>query len=428
MDTCPPEIHSRIFSFACNDDGATGRSLALVSRYVHEVSAPFQWQSLAIAGTQQAKAFVTRLRDNNKKNRPVYHLFLCTRQLSEATDSWKSAHREDWRTFQKIILTYAAHTLETLTFIAFDPYFTSAACTADLMGIGFPRLEELTIRAPCTPSQLACAVGLYNTRNDDMVNTDAVQLTQPVGSDSRRDVTHRAVVRTVDSASCTRPALRRFHLACAYHGFAYGTKATHDFIQCVSPDLTHLRISMLDMWGSKKVARIVHAECAERGIVSPVLELDPVPGLPGNVSLPSTARDVTWDRILPDNMEAFVIQPPPAAVTNFYCSCCMDMRGDLDIMRVFEAVARDADQRFQYLPCRKKDGYGYADARADWLERLEGAGGCWMEKTDADEDTQDDEWSAAGKNVPTTKNRKKRVLRPRKILRKLARKFRTWHF
>ncbi|KAH9947631.1 hypothetical protein B0H21DRAFT_778444 [Amylocystis lapponica] len=370
MDICPPEIHALICSYACTDDGTTGLSLSQVSRYIRQVSSPFQWQCLAISGIPQARAFMRTLRGTaDAEHRPIYHLFLSTRTpggADDVTDGWPLVPMEEWVAWpplQSAILHHAAPTLQTLTLASFDTVQHSAFCIADLFRIPLPQLAELTIRGRCTPAQLACAVHTAADTPGSPSNSDADRKLDAFGP-------------------CTRPNLRRLHLACSYHGFAYGTKATHELVQLLSPGPTHLRISMLDKWGSRRVAEVLHAECAERGIVSALLDLPALRTLPARqVPRTAVAKRVAWPRVLPEGVHEFVIQPPPTSATNFYCSCCMDLQGDRDVMRVFVAMARDADERFLYLPAKDKYGYGYAEAKSDWLERIEEGGGCWKEKT-----------------------------------------------
>ena len=56
-DIFPVEIWHHIFSLACTDDGATGRSLSLVSTHFRDISAPFKYQSIAITHWSQIIAF-----------------------------------------------------------------------------------------------------------------------------------------------------------------------------------------------------------------------------------------------------------------------------------------------------------------------------------------------------------------------------------
>ncbi|KZT12207.1 uncharacterized protein LAESUDRAFT_734001 [Laetiporus sulphureus 93-53] len=404
MKKCPPEVLAIIFAYACSEDGTTGRSLSLVSHYIHAASSPFQWQSLSISGIRQARGFAAHVFAaydlEPRHRRPIHHLFLSTRTCNEAHDScWPGSPCDDWPLYQSEILRYAAPTLQTLTFVAFDPFFTSAHCIEGLLRVPLPVLSELTVRARCTPSQ----VSLDDIR-DDKFNDD------------------RATVASINSAGstkagvawCARPQLRRLHLACSFHGFVYGTDATHALVRAFSPVLTHLRLSMLDMWGSKRVAEVLHAECVERDIVPQILALPPLPTFASASSHPPLPADavvaqcVTWARVLPSSpphshphsssslpsslrstpdLHMFAIQPPPTAASDFFCSCCMDVRGDADVMRVFAALAHEAqmrhDARFLYLPTREKEGYGFREARTDWLDRVGGGAGCWAKKTSA---------------------------------------------
>ena len=53
----PVEIWHIIFSFACTDDGSTGRSLSLVSTYFCDISALFKYRSVAITHWSQIISF-----------------------------------------------------------------------------------------------------------------------------------------------------------------------------------------------------------------------------------------------------------------------------------------------------------------------------------------------------------------------------------
>ncbi|OCH92609.1 hypothetical protein OBBRIDRAFT_705243, partial [Obba rivulosa] len=386
MDRIPIEIHSLIFSYACTDDGTTGRALSYVSRHIRHTSAPFRFISLSVSGIKQARGFLAQLQHLQPSARPsypIYHLFLSTRPPSLAADDYpvQFAPPTEWVTCQAAILRYAAPTLCTLTFASFD--LNDTVCVAEVLAVSLPRLVELTIRARCSPAQLHLPV-----------------VPRPP-SQSNPDL-DASLQRTAEHVH-PRPSLRRVHLACAFHGFATGTSNLHSLLRIIAPSsgLTHLRLSILDMWGARRVAEVLHAELAARGIVSSVLELTP---LPRDVPVLWVAKEVTWKPVLPgadldqhsngaaaedaqdradrsyDSLERFVLQPPPTALTDFFCSCCMELRGDVDVMRVFEALACDASERggarFGYMR-PKRGGYGYAEALRDWRERIADKGGCW---------------------------------------------------
>ncbi|KAI0766436.1 hypothetical protein BD413DRAFT_153688 [Trametes elegans] len=409
METCPSEIWMLIFSFACTDDGSTGRSLSLVSRAFQHLSYPYQWQSLAIYGHAQAAAFTKQLFSrppSGNRRRPIEHLFVSTRHPSIAFDNATLAFLPTWPGILRSVLRYAAPTLRTLAVVSFEAPMASAVILSQALRVHYPFLVELTIRCRCTPQQLLQATSISVQPNDSDIT----------------DVSVEAQYGTWTPI----PTLRRLHVACALQGLVRGTQAEHALVTELAPSLTHFRLSVLDLWGSKRLAEILHAECAVLGIADPVLEIwpsaipphslsssaangtstapsshrHPFPQLqrlsfPGNrssavpppaVALHKATR-VTWDGVLPSSgaLELFALQPPPTELSGAYCSCCMDMRGDGNVMRVFEALARGSDERFLYIPCRTRMVYGFEEARDDWLERIDGLCGCWAARQDEDE-------------------------------------------
>ncbi|KAF5362034.1 hypothetical protein D9756_002463 [Leucocoprinus leucothites] len=73
----PVEIWGKIFELSCSDGGQTGRSLALVSRYIHAVSKPYQYQSIALVGPHAIERFAKSLADSSQHRR-VKYLFMST--------------------------------------------------------------------------------------------------------------------------------------------------------------------------------------------------------------------------------------------------------------------------------------------------------------------------------------------------------------
>jgi hypothetical protein len=61
MEGLPTELIEYIASFACTDDGSTGRALSAVSRAVRESTAAFRFHALALRGAHQISAFVALL-------------------------------------------------------------------------------------------------------------------------------------------------------------------------------------------------------------------------------------------------------------------------------------------------------------------------------------------------------------------------------
>ncbi|KAI0087773.1 hypothetical protein BDY19DRAFT_222670 [Irpex rosettiformis] len=335
MDKCPPEVHWRIISYACTDDGYTGCSLSLVSRYIHQVSSPYRWQCVSLPGYDSVISFSRKLEKVHTR-RPIRHLFLSDREFE-----------------------IPSRLTETLSFFSASVYDHGARSVSLCLSASFPLLQELTIRARCTTVHLA--------------------------GDSPGD-----------TIPCNMPNLTHLHLALPFLGFSRGVlQATHNLVWSISTDITHLRLTMLDKWGSRRVVEVIHSELSQSGIVPDAFDLPPSEWDSPRVA---TASPITWDRLLPDNFQLFAIQPSPTST--FYCTCCMDLRGDVDVMRILDGMSSLADkERFvcmarrpiQMRKCRTDPmevaGYGLVEAQSDWMERVQGDGGCWREKDDDDVDS-----------------------------------------
>jgi hypothetical protein len=76
LNLFPPEICSQIYALACTDDGYTGRSLAAVSRYIHETSSPYKFQSIALPNAYRASLFASILGKTPPHLRGVAYLFV----------------------------------------------------------------------------------------------------------------------------------------------------------------------------------------------------------------------------------------------------------------------------------------------------------------------------------------------------------------
>lgn len=363
MDRCPPEIHGRIFDLACSDDGTTGRSLSSVSRWFRTVSSPYQWQSLVIYGQNQVYNFSQSLRDADKPTaryrRRIYHLFICDRAPRMGSTPEADVQLLKHKNAVHHILTYAAPTLDTLTYFSTVSFLNGATYIATVLGISYPDLTELTIRGRCTPMQI------------------------------------RSLTSALDITPTTLPNLQRLHLALPFHGFSYGNlDKTQALAHTIAPHITHFRLTLLDMWGSKRVSEIVHAELSRMGIAPATLHLPPLAASDdtGEMLIPVPrvieVEDVESEStLLPSNLALFVLQPSPTRA--FYCSCCMEYRGDVDVMPIFEKMADLAQSstgeghcKFLYLGSKRNIcmGYGPAEARMDWLEGIAEGGGCWRRR------------------------------------------------
>jgi len=190
---CPPEIISYIFELACLDDGHTVRSLSLVAQYLRQLSRPYLYQSLMIVGFDKISALESKLDATPPHLRVIRHLFISTHKpesTSEtANDSQSAALLR--------VLTLAAPTLETLSFVA-STSSSSTLAISRLFRTAFPRLRELSVS------------GFYS----------------------------------FPSSPGKMPRLERLHL--------HGNRNPHGLFQLgvleeVCPSLTHLRVSSLSM-------------------------------------------------------------------------------------------------------------------------------------------------------------------------------------
>lgn len=76
MNHLPVEVLEKIFTLACVDDGTTGRSLSLVSRYIHTVALASKLQSVAARGIVQILRFSEYLQKLPAPQRRVKYLFI----------------------------------------------------------------------------------------------------------------------------------------------------------------------------------------------------------------------------------------------------------------------------------------------------------------------------------------------------------------
>jgi hypothetical protein len=77
MDHVPPEIWEQIFIFACTDSGRTGLSLSLVSRYFHNVSRSYQYQSVSLTRSKHIPSFKNTLSHAPLEARGIKYLYVC---------------------------------------------------------------------------------------------------------------------------------------------------------------------------------------------------------------------------------------------------------------------------------------------------------------------------------------------------------------
>lgn len=92
MDTIPYELQAIIFRLACVDGGTTGCSLALVSKYIRDVSGPYRLRSVSLHGPEEIQSFLISLGQTPEHLRRIRNLFISTqrRNNADARICWKT--------------------------------------------------------------------------------------------------------------------------------------------------------------------------------------------------------------------------------------------------------------------------------------------------------------------------------------------------
>ena len=423
MEKCPTEIHAYIFELACTDGGAAGTALSAVSRYVRAISAPYQWYTLAVAGTTQTVRFAERIRTlSHSPTQPapatsadsekgkgkttgrwgpeITHLFVSNRSASRARElryqemgatrdtaerrrieAVFNAEADAWARAVRMLFAYAAPTLRTLAMMCYDIHVSpnGRLFFSDLKRYRFPRLAELSIR------------GGFDTRlrDYDSAQHGEARARMWEAADGEGDGGGRRHGGAAKEDEPTLPALRRLHLASPI-SFDLFLKR----LLPLAPGLTHVRLSELLAFDYDMV-RALHSEFAERGIVPARL-----PRLRERQwSAEPRAVPVDWDRYLPPpgTLHRFVVQPaqlPPAPEE--LCGCCSGYYRVDDMTRLLREMAREAvvlpeEDAPVYVflpPGPRHNAYGFREGYRDWLGRAVGERGCWKEQDEVDIDAK----------------------------------------
>lgn len=353
MDKVPTEICTRIFSFACLDSGYTGRSLSLVSRFVHNASLPVKLQSISLHGRRQITAFATLLKQTPYFHRHVRYLYISDqdplilstesppsdrdstvpngesstsrRESWQSTSSGKSsaqtiarsrAERKEQQERENMLGGQIADVLvEMLRIVGDDVEWMELAFGMEVMfnldlkrSLSFPMLEELTI-------------------HNDFALEDAYGGIGP------------------NFSSC--PQLRRLHLAKCSQTFCGDML---DRVGRLAPALTYLRFS----------------DCHEYfGLDDLAIEL----GIPADAARGTTG---CGGKRLPSGLKNVLVSPSlPKA---------HQKRGGLagqyyNAFLVSLAELSHMDERFVYA--KAEDIVPQTTGDGKWLSRLDGGEGCW---------------------------------------------------
>ncbi|KAK7688977.1 hypothetical protein QCA50_007668 [Cerrena zonata] len=146
LNECPPEIIQYIFSFACTDNGYTGRSLSLVSHFINEVAKPICLQSVALYTLDQVGAFNTYLHSRDPHHRIVRSLYITLGLREGQWDSEDWSRTNDYLPTLKPLLEIVAPHLRRLSvsLSAWKQENEHLEPPFSLFDVHFPSLKEFT--------------------------------------------------------------------------------------------------------------------------------------------------------------------------------------------------------------------------------------------------------------------------------------------
>ncbi|KAJ7141291.1 hypothetical protein C8R44DRAFT_763135 [Mycena epipterygia] len=146
----PPEIWAEVFSFACTDDGSTGRALSEVSWAIHNISKPLKYQSLCVIGPNQLRMLLAVLSALLPGARKVRYLFVAG--LDESKDDgteirWQEIHADPTGSATEQALVRILH-LVSPSLLALHIHRTKICRQSLFPEMEFPVLSELTLHGP----------------------------------------------------------------------------------------------------------------------------------------------------------------------------------------------------------------------------------------------------------------------------------------
>lgn len=327
MERCPIELWMKIAAFACTDGGYTGYALSLTSRTMRDIVKPSRYHSVSLT-TLPRCLFFADLLHHLPFSPNIRHLFLSAPQ---DTAKRPSAEERDRRIkVLYTILRAAAPTLYSLT--VHEPYTIILPDPP----LTFPVLEDLSL-----PQLLAL-----------------------MGTPERTSF----------------PALRRLHLSSCKE-----PRSAWDAIASLAPSVTHVRLN--PVWPDADLCAFLR-----------VLLDTPAPAVPSGAprrgalaeriftetSYPSGSTREDFARRAAARLSGVLdvlVQPPAAAPF-----CGWDY-GQEDARQVMlgglEDIARMCGERtlrtLRLLPETK--GYSLGEARADWMDAVNGGKGPWGHST-----------------------------------------------
>jgi hypothetical protein len=328
MDRCPVEVCTQIFAHACTDNGFTGRSLSLTSRYIRETSKPTKLQSLSVTTPQQIHGLAHLITHTPPRYRRVRYLFLSSstpyddgddngwylRSSTSAADH--AITEEDCQgildAFLRIVRAVA---LSLVTLHVHFPFY--GKCIFLPTRVVFPSLAELS---------------LYGHDEDSCDGLSSI-------SEEETNLSGRAP---------QYPSLQRLHLGNAYFFPASLVRdIPSEFLRRIAneaPSLTHLCLPLKNLTAEDLLASL------------------------GTRTLNNTSRPFGT---LPSSIEMVLIDPGPPYVQTGWCGTGR-LRHENALRRCHEAEVED--KRVHMLSKRLN---GAKNAERYWLDRIEDGEGLW---------------------------------------------------
>ncbi|KAH9851347.1 hypothetical protein C2E23DRAFT_235879, partial [Lenzites betulinus] len=407
MDTLPLETLQRIFAFACTDGGPTGVALSLTSKVIRAASRTARFHSISLVATpRRFRAFVAlyeRECDASLGDKPhIRHLYLTypdslpkgslqerrSRSLSPSPGWWQR-RREfvfslSWRVrFPKRGEEWSDEDNEDVEYIMDDSYDSPVAM--------FPREDRSNSPPPdprTSPEYRAATQRLFQLVAPDLLSlaidtgVNDADILCPSMLDKPFAVLRELTLVNVDDhislftgspdASPLFPALTHLHILSQHMWRDLSFARWVD----QAPRVTHLGLTCINERHVEELARAV-------GVV---LQLPTTPlfmDVPGRLPTP-TPPPSPAPRTYP-SVQVLVMEPcpPPVGAPGFGYNPLTRHAEMLDeLQQISDLCAARGDVRA--IPHAHMDDVfarAYAlDAYGDWLERLTGGDGFWVEE------------------------------------------------
>ncbi|OJT10306.1 hypothetical protein TRAPUB_13174 [Trametes pubescens] len=359
MNTLPLEVIQNMFALACTDGGRTGCSLSLTPKTIRAVARSTRFHSVFLDAfySNRLYSFMSTYEAHCRPlhgSRPrVKHLYLTLGIHGIPSDfpssgiaaPIESPDPAPWPLADDVGALLRAVSADILSLViqVFPNGYAGAAPTPDVptLGCTFPSLRELTVFGTSDPRSFFSGV----------------------------------------SAPAMFPSLRRLHIVDANTIYRQFRDQNLDPWTMHAPEMTHLRISNLSLRESPGLGGIPVQLAAQMGI--PVDDEDE-----GKSVEESWPRPDDCPPKMHSHLRHIVIQP------------CIRPSGRLgaatsyrsgELLRKLAQYPSYVDLKFVVLAPPKQPGipaWWTKSMKAQWLERIEGGVGCWV---DAEEDSAEDE-------------------------------------